>query len=318
MGGGHWDAATYDSVTASAIASGTSFGYSTNTAATQPRADWKAHGDLEPKDVKFRESRDSDDHPNSLPIAVLFDVTGSMHTIPGVLQGKLGELFGLLVRKGYAEDPQVLFGAIGDATCDPAPLQVGQFESDNRADENLDNVLLTGGGGGSNQESYELALYFMARHTALDSIEKRNKKGYLFIIGDEHSYDYVKAHEVERVIGDDLGGEDIPVANIVAEVTEKYEVFFIVPAGSAHANDPALAGFWEPLIPGHVIQVSSVDEIAELIALAVGVNEGNVDLDQGIKDLETMGFTGGEALGQTLAGVGATSTTPSTPGITRT
>ena len=37
-------------------------------------------------------------------------------------------------------------------------------------------------------ESYELAMYFMARHTALDCHEKRGKRGYLFIIGDEMAY----------------------------------------------------------------------------------------------------------------------------------
>ena len=59
-----------------------------------------------------------------------------------------------------------MFGAIGDATCDRAPLQVGQFESDNRMDDDLGRILLEGGGGGQKTESYELAMYFMARHTA--------------------------------------------------------------------------------------------------------------------------------------------------------
>jgi hypothetical protein len=78
-----------------------------------------------------------------------------------------------------------MFGAIGDATCDRAPLQVGQFESDNRMDDDLSRILLEGGGGGQKTESYELAMYFMARHTAADCYEKRGKRGYLFIIGDE-------------------------------------------------------------------------------------------------------------------------------------
>ena len=34
-----------------------------------------------------------------------------------------------------------MFGAIGDATCDRAPLQVGQFESDNRMDGDLEQRL---------------------------------------------------------------------------------------------------------------------------------------------------------------------------------
>ena len=58
-----------------------------------------------------------------------------------------------------------MFGAIGDATCDRVPLQVGQFESDNRMDDDLGRIVLEGGGGGQQTESYELAMYFMARHT---------------------------------------------------------------------------------------------------------------------------------------------------------
>ena len=99
---------------------------------------------------------------------MLFDVTGSMRKVPRVLQTKLPQLLGLLQRQGYASDPQIMFGAIGDATCDRVPLQVGQFESDNRMDDDLGRIVLEGGGGGQMTESYELAMYFMARHTATD------------------------------------------------------------------------------------------------------------------------------------------------------
>lgn len=44
-------------------------------------------------------------------------------------------------------------------------------------------------------ESYELAMYFMARHTSIDCYEKRGKRGYLFMIGDELAYPKVKRHE---------------------------------------------------------------------------------------------------------------------------
>src|SRR5262249_27257806 len=141
-------------------------------------------------------------HPESLAITVLFDVTGSMLVVPERLQTKLPELYGLVLRKGYVEHPQVMFGAIGDATCDRVPLQVGQWETDNRAGDDLGNSCLEGGGGGQKTESYELAMYFMARHTAIDCYEKRGKRGYLFIVGDELPYPNVNAAEVETVIGE--------------------------------------------------------------------------------------------------------------------
>src|SRR5260221_2144263 len=182
MGSGRWSTDVYDAAVRYRAATRTgAFAY-TDTGATH------VHRDLHPYDVTVRESRDSAEHPRSLAIAVLFDVTGSMRNVPRTLQAKLPQLLGLLLRKGYADDPQIMFGAIGDATCDRAPLQVGQFESDNRMDDDLSRILLEGGGGGQKTESYELAMYFIARHTATDCYAKRGKRRYLFLIGDEMAY----------------------------------------------------------------------------------------------------------------------------------
>src|SRR5262245_12095704 len=162
------------------------------------------HQKMNPLGVAVRESRDSEAHPTSRAVAVLFDVTGSMQTVPRILQANLPRLMGLLIRKGYLEHPQILIGAIGDATCDEAPLQIGQFESGIEIEEDLGKLYLEGGGGGQTTESYELAMYFMARHTALDCLEKRNQRGYLFVIGDEMPYAKVKRREVASIIGDKL------------------------------------------------------------------------------------------------------------------
>ena len=99
------------------------------------------HDKLNPKGVT-RESRDSAAHPESTAIAVFFDVTGSMGSVPRVLQEKLPQLMGLLCRKGYIKDPQILFGAFGDATCDRVALQVGQFESGVEMDEDITRIYL--------------------------------------------------------------------------------------------------------------------------------------------------------------------------------
>ena len=88
-----------------------------------------SHPDLDPYGLAVRESRDSAEHPRSVAIAVLFDVTGSMREVPRTLQAKLPQLLGLLLRKGYVADPQIMFGAIGDATCDRAPLQAGAAQA---------------------------------------------------------------------------------------------------------------------------------------------------------------------------------------------
>src|SRR5262249_45156880 len=140
---------------------------------------------------------------------------------------------GLLMRKGYLGHPQILIGAVGDATCDTAPLQVGQFESGIEIEEDLGKLFLEGGGGGQVTESYELAMYFMARHTSVDCFEKRGKRGHLFVIGDEKPYPLVKRREVSRYIGDRIQA-DIPVAELIAELERTYDVYYVLPKLTGH------------------------------------------------------------------------------------
>jgi hypothetical protein len=104
-------------------------------------------------------------------------------------------------------------------------LQVGQFEADMRLDDVLKRIWLEEGGGGTGQESYELAAYFYAKKSVLDC-NKRGGKGVFFFIGDEAPYEAVKADQVRAVIGDD-SGRDIPSVQIFAELQDKYQVFFV-------------------------------------------------------------------------------------------
>jgi hypothetical protein len=296
MGSGHWSSDVYE--TAERLRNGKSaFSYSDSGART-------VHPDLDPFDVGQRESRDSAEHPNSLAIAVLFDVTGSMGAVPRTLQKKLPKLLGLLQDGGYVRDPQLMFGGIGDATCDRAPLQVGQFESDNRMESYLQRILLEGGGGGQKTESYELAMYFMARHTAADCFEKRQKRGYLFIIGDEMPYPSVKTREVSAWIGDELP-QPVAIRNLVAQLTRRWDTYYILPAGAAYAGDGQVLGTWRGLLGQNVIELSDLDAVCETIALTVGLGEEAIDLDQGLSDLQDVGSTAGSTVGRALAGIGA-------------
>jgi hypothetical protein len=298
MGSGRWSTNVYDAAARYRAATGASaFAHSDSGAR-------RVHPSLDPYGVTVRESHDSDEHPQSLAIAVLFDVTGSMRGVPRVLQAKLPQLLGLLLRKGYATDPQIMFGAIGDATCDRAPLQVGQFESDNRMDDDLGRILLEGGGGGQKSESYELALYFMARHTAADCYEKRGKRGYLFIIGDEMAYPRLKHREVRAVMGDGL--QDGPgITALVTEVSARWDTYYILPAGASYVGDTEVLGFWRGLLGQNVIELADLDAVCETIALTVGLGEDAIDLDEGLADLGDVGSDAGPAVSKALATLGA-------------
>lgn len=161
MGGGIWDTSGYIHAAQARRAAGRDdFGY-TSTMRHTPRNTWRAAPSLDAYGARVREARDSEEHPASTLIAVLFDVTGSMGSVPVTLQKRLPDLLGLLARGGYAQDPQILVGAIGDDQYDTVPLQVGQFESDNRIDDQLHDIFLEGGGGGDQCEGYALAAHFL-------------------------------------------------------------------------------------------------------------------------------------------------------------
>ena len=179
-------------------------------------------------------------------------------------------------------------GGIGDATCDIAPLQVGQFESGNEVEDDLSRLYLEGGGGGQKTESYELALYFLARKTAIDCWEKRRAKGYAFLIGDEMPYGRVKRREVEHVFGDTLKA-DIPIADIVAEVQEKYELFYILPNLTSYYDNPQILLTWQKLLGQNALRLPDPAAISESIAATIGLAEGSATFDRLAADLVDAG-----------------------------
>lgn len=297
MGGGSWDATTYHATTRSKINSGTAFSYTTSARSSGVYA---AHEDLDPKKTAgagsplagqlVRESRDNDEHPISTPVAVWFDQTGSMGRTPRVLQSKLSELFGLLLRKGYVEHPQIMMGAYGDGVVDRVPIQASQFESDNRIDDALDNLFLEGGGGGNFGESQWLAWYYMAHHTATDAWEKREKKGYAFFIGDEVSLAPDGA-QVKKWIGVDEAPSGLTAQGIVNDLLEKWDAYVFVINNGTAIRQKSVEHYTELFGPERVLIVQDEEAIAETIALTIGMSEGVIDLDDGIDDLKSVGAT---------------------------
>jgi hypothetical protein len=295
MGGSRWSDDFYKDREDDRKKSGKSaFAYDAAIKA-DPKAKRAVHAKMDPRGVT-RESRDSDAHPHSVAIGVVFDVTGSMGGIPVQLQKKLPQLMGLLERKGYVKDPQILFGAIGDYFADRVPLQIGQFESGIEMDDDLGRLFLEGGGGGSFEESYQNALYFFARHTSIDCWEKRKKKGYLFLIGDEMPYAKSSVSEIEKIVGDKLA-KDVTVETMLREAREKYNVFFIIPRGASHGDDPRLFERWSELLGAqNVIMLDDPDAVCESIGVAIGLVEGTANLDDAVADLADAGKAVGAAL----------------------
>lgn len=245
-----------------------------------------AYKTLDPKGVT-REARDSAAHPQSVPIGVFLDVTGSMGGVPVTLQKKIPNLMGLLLKKAYIQDPQILFGAVGDYYADNVPLQVGQFESGIEMDDDLTKLLLEGGGGGSTQESYQNAFYMFARHTVSDAWEKRQAKGFLFVIGDEQTYDVAKKEEILAIFGDTVQ-HDISTKDLIAECQERYHVFFLTPGHTSYGH--RFKDQWAALLGAeHVIMLDDPEAVCETIGVAIGLVEGTTDLHTMGDDLKSAG-----------------------------
>lgn len=300
MGGGYWDTSTYQAAAAARRRAGVDdFGYSA-TMRNVPRDQRKAADSLNVFGVTSREARDSGEHPNSTPIVVLFDVTGSMGRVPVTVQKRLADLLGLLTRGGYVDDPQILVGAIGDDQFDAVPLQLGQFESDNRIDEQLRDIYLEGGGGGDKREGYALAAYFLATRAHTDAWDKRGKKGYVFFIGDEMNKQALFAESVRRFIGDDQT-EDLDVTAVYRRLQERWNVYYVLPNLTYYYDDPEIEEHWRAVVGERFLKLDDPDAVADLIALTIGIVEESVTLDEGLDDLTATGSTAGGAVGTALA-----------------
>lgn len=230
--------------------------------------------DMSPKNVKFRESRDSDAHPNSLAVGVFLDETGSMGQIPEILvREKLGALMNTLIAHGVP-DAHVLFGGIGDQYSDSCPLQVGQYEAGTEElNKWLTKIYLEGGGGGQNKESYSLAWLFASRHTSIDCFEKRNEKGFLFTIGDEATHEKLEAPFLKELLGYEFG-EDVSATQLLSEAQRTYNVFHLHIHETSTGHSQGIIDSWKKILGERLIIVEDYNNVAEIIASTVAIIRG--------------------------------------------
>lgn len=241
--------------------------------------------DLNPKGVN-RESRDSDENPESTAIIVGCDVTGSMGQIAeNLIREGLGVLFEEIYDRKPVSDPHIMVAGIGDASCDSAPLQVSQFEADLTIATWLEKLFIEGGGGGNDHESYDMPMHFAAYHTSIDCFEKRGKKGYLFTIGDEMPPTVTSKNSIEQFIGNDGLQEDVPFENTVAAAQKMYDVYHIIVAegyyASAHGVDTVRKA-WAKYLGQNVIVLTDYTKLSEVIVSIIEVNEGR-DAEEVVK-----------------------------------
>lgn len=221
--------------------------------------------------IGTRECFDSEEHPNTTPIVVGFDVTGSMGYLAVEIGTKaLNDLILKLYSTGVVEDPALMCAAYGDLY-DGTPLQVTQFESDIRIAEQLLELYYENGGYGEVVPT--LLWEFLARHTNIDAVKKRGEKGFLFTIGDTA---VIRNNDVPKCLEHYLGDKDSSATreSLLEEVSKTFNVFHIE-IGNQRESD---------FMAGRVMLISPSDivYIPQIIISVIQLQKGK-DLNEVLK-----------------------------------
>lgn len=277
MGSGSW-------TTKSFVNYATSRGYETDTRGTITSSCTnqemfkarKLDSALDPKNV-IRECCDNEEHPNTFPVILALDVTGSMGQAAVEVAKKLNEIMTKLY--GQIKDVEFMVMGIGDLAYDDYPIQASQFESDIRIAEQLDKIYFEFGGGGNSYESYTAAWYFGVHHTKLDCW-KRNKKGVIITIGDERLNPHLPISSLRSglaaVTGDYLQA-DVETKDLYPETTEKFDVYHInVNHHGGYDQIGIKESFSEYLDENHFKTIDYIDDIAdEIVKIVIAAAENN-------------------------------------------
>ncbi len=219
------------------------------------------HPALDPRNV-IRECCDTGEHPETIPVILALDVTGSMGPAAAETARTINDVMTRLY--GRIKDVEFMVMGIGDLSYDRVPIQMSQFESDIRIAEQMDQVFLEYGGGGNCYESYTAAWYMGLYHTRLDCW-KRNQKGLIITLGDEPLNPYLPQVPLARVTGDSLQGH-VETKQLYQEASKKFNICHIhVQHGSTdHYQREVIDSFGSQLKPG-CLKIAPLNRIADVL-----------------------------------------------------
>lgn len=268
MGWGSWTTASYNTAVRT-------MGFSSTTAMASASVqevyrENRLNPLLDPKNV-VRECLDTEEHPETIPVILALDVTGSMGSAATMCASKLDEIMKELYDK--VKDVEFLMMGIGDLACDDAPIQASQFESDIRILDQTTKVYFEGGGGGNSYESYTAAWYFGLHNTKLDCW-KRGKKGIIITMGDEPLNPYLPGRRLSEVLG--TSTQDVDTEVLYKEVCEKYDVYHIaITNNSCYCRyKDEIKDSWGKLLNQHLI-IATSNELPKIISEIVAEHENN-------------------------------------------
>lgn len=232
---------------------------------------------LDPKNV-VRECCDSEEHPNTLPVILALDVTGSMGDAAVEVAKKLNIIMTKLYEK--ISDVEFMVMGIGDLAYDDCPIQASQFESDIRIAEQLDKIYFEFGGGGNSFESYTAAWYFGSRHTKLDCLN-RGRKGIIITMGDEQLNPYLplkgRRSGLMEATGDNLQS-DVETKDLYDEASQKFNIYHLdVSHGYRWDKEDEIEKSYKKYLDDIHFRKVTMDSIAnEIVDIIINEAENNI------------------------------------------
>lgn len=232
---------------------------------------------LNPKNV-IRECCDSEEHPNTLPVILALDVTGSMGDAAVEVAKKLNIIMTKLYEK--ISDVEFMVMGIGDLAYDDCPIQASQFESDIRIAEQLDKIYFEFGGGGNSFESYTAAWYFGSRHTKLDCLN-RGRKGIIITMGDEQLNPYLplkgRRSGLMEATGDNLQS-DVETKDLYDETSQKFNIYHLdVSHGYRWDKEDEIEKSYKKYLDDIHFRKVTMDSIAnEIVDIIINEAENNI------------------------------------------
>lgn len=194
--------------------------------------------------------------------------------------------YGQIMMQGYLEDPSISFCAIGDATCDDAPLQITDFGQGVQIDQLISKIYLEGGGGGGSEESYELSAYCYLKHCTLSFTELP----FFFVTGDEHFYSFILPKWVKEVF--DIEEQKLNSKEIWKELCKKFNVFHLHKTYFQEDEDKEILNQWRVALgENRILEVATPKACIDVMLGAIALVSGSRTLEEYCEDMKDRGQT---------------------------
>lgn len=278
MGGSSYDRDVYSSSSSRGWRSSySSFGESSYSESKLSSS--TLHSSMNPKGKILRSN-------TKTPIIIMLDVTGSNINFARVVYDKLPMFYGQIEQKGYLKDFDISICAVGDAYCDYYPLQIGSFAKGIEIDSWIEKLVLEGGGGGGNRESYELAAYYLYKNTQFAP----GSKPIIFFIGDERPYSTVDPYQAQK-FGIEYEQKNIEPFSLLREKVND-NVFMLLNKYCSRNFEAEITTSWQKLLaPQHVIKIQEQKSIVDLMLGIISMVSESRTLETYKIDMQNRGQT---------------------------